>query len=143
MQVRINIECAFGILTNCWHILKNVLSSTLSINKVVALTSCLCHLHSFCIDNGSAKVPARYEHDELTLMDFAYEPVGDSPEDISPVGLLGGGKHFDDVDGERRGPTTRVQCDNERAYRDGSMPRTIMLQHVIEHDIHRQQHITS
>ena len=32
-QVWINIECAFGILNNHWHILKNVLSSTLSIKK--------------------------------------------------------------------------------------------------------------
>ena len=28
-QVWINIECAFGILSNHWHIRKNVLSSTL------------------------------------------------------------------------------------------------------------------
>ena len=76
-------------------------------------------------------------------MDFAYVPVGDSPEDISPVGLLGGGKHFDDLNGGRREATSTVQHDNERANQDGSMPRTIMLQHVIEHDIHRQQPITS
>ena len=42
------------------------------------------------------------------LMDFAYVPVEDSPEDVSPVSLLGGGKHFDDVDGGRRGATARV-----------------------------------
>ena len=52
-------------------------------------------------------------------------------------------EHFDDVDGGRRGATTRVWHDNGRANQDGSMPRTIMLQHVIEHDIHRQQPITS
>ena len=142
-QVQISIECAFGILANHWCILKNALSSNLSINKVVALTSCLCCLHNFCIDNGCAKVPVRYEHDVLMLMDLAYVPVGDSPEDVSPVSLLGGGEHFDDVDGGRRGATTRVQHGNERANQDGSMPRTIMLQHVIEHDIHRQQPITS
>ena len=76
------------------------------------------------------------------LMDFTYVPVGDSPEDVSPVGLLGGGKHFDDVNGGRRGTTTRVWHDNERANQDCSMPRTIMLQHVIECDIHRQRSIT-
>ena len=76
-------------------------------------------------------------------MDFAYVPVGDSPEDISPVSLLGGGEHFDDVNGGRRGATTRVWHDNETPNQDGSMPRTIMLQHVIECDIHRQQPITS
>ena len=98
-QVQINIECPFGILSNHWHILKNAWGSTLSIKEVIALTSSLCHLHNFCIDNGSAKVPARYKHDVLTLMDFIDVPIGDSTEDISPVSLLGGGKHFDDIDG--------------------------------------------
>ena len=142
-QVWINIECTFGILSNHWHILKNALSSTLSIKKVIALTNCLCHLHNFCIDNGSAKVPARYEHDVLTLMDFADVPIGDSAEDVSPVSLLGGGKHFDDIDGGRRGVTTRAPCQNERGNPAVCMPRTLMLQHVIEWDIHRQQPITS
>ena len=85
-----------------------MLSSTLSIKKVIALTCCLCHLHNFCIDNGSAKVPAWYEHDVLTLMDFADVPIGDSAEDVSPVGLLGGGEHFDDIDGGRRGVTLKL-----------------------------------
>ena len=45
---------------------------------------------------------------------------------------------FDDADGGRRGATTKVWHDNERANQDGSMPRTTMLQHMIEHDIHSQ-----
>ena len=121
-QVQINTECVFGILSNCWHILKNALSSTLSIKKVVALTSCLCHLHNFCIDNGSAKDPARYKHDVLTLMDFADVPIGDSAGDISPVSLLGGGEHFDDIDGGRRGATTQACCQNERGNPAVCMP---------------------
>ena len=76
--------------------------------EVVALTSCLSSLQNFCIDNGSAKVPARYKHDVLALMDFADVPIGDSAEDVSPVGLLGSGEHFDDIDGGRRGATTRT-----------------------------------
>ena len=39
-------------------------------------------------------------------MDFADVPIGDSAEDVSPVSLLCGGEHFDDIDGGRRGATT-------------------------------------
>ena len=36
-QVRINIECSFGILTNRWHLLKTPLSSKISISRINAL----------------------------------------------------------------------------------------------------------
>ena len=83
-QVCINIECSFGILTNRWWLLKSPLSSKLPIRKVAALTFCLCKLHNYCIDNGNAKVPSRYQHDLLTLMDFS--DVNNSRNgDIMPV----------------------------------------------------------
>ena len=34
LQVRINIECAFGILTNRWHLLKTLLSAKISISRI-------------------------------------------------------------------------------------------------------------
>ena len=40
-QVRINIECSFGILTNHWCLLKTPLSSKISISRINALISCL------------------------------------------------------------------------------------------------------
>ena len=40
-QLRINIECAFGVLTNCWHLLKSPLSARIPINRINALISCL------------------------------------------------------------------------------------------------------
>ena len=56
-----------------------------------ALLSCLCKIHNFCIDNGNATPPERYEHDVLTLMDFVNINDGDGPHSI---GLFGGGEHF-------------------------------------------------
>ena len=93
-QVRINIECAFGVLTNRWHLLKSPLSANIPINHMNALLSCLCKIHNFCIDNGNATPPERYEHDVLTLMDFVNINDGDG---LHPIGLLGGGEYFADV----------------------------------------------
>ena len=105
-QVCINIECTFGVLTNQWHLLKSPLSATISINWANALVSCLCKIHNFCIDNGNATSPECYEHDVLTLMDFGNVDDGNDP---CPVGLLGGGEHFDDIPEVRHGANHRTQ----------------------------------
>ena len=101
-QVRINIECSFGILTNRWRLLKSPLSSKISISRINALISCLCKLHNFCIDNGNARPPERYSHDPLTLMDFMDSDESNESAIPCPIGLLGGGEHFADVSGGRR-----------------------------------------
>lgn len=128
-QVRINIECAFGILTNRWRVLKSPLNNRISINRVNALVACLCRLHNFCIDNGDSKPPNQYERDPLTLMDFSNHIDG---EEARPLGLLDAGAHFDDIEGGRRGATV---LGRRRAR--ARLPREIMLQHVVELDIHR------
>ena len=88
-QVRINIECSFGILTNRWHLLKTPLSSKISISQINALRSCLCKLHNFCIDNGNARLPERYSHDPLMLMDFMDSDESDDSESPHPISLFG------------------------------------------------------
>ena len=105
-QVRINIECAFGVLTNRWHLLKSPLNANIPINHMNALLSCLCKIHNFCIDNGNATPLERYEHDVLTLMDFVNINDGDG---LHPIGLLGGGEHFADVPEGQRGANHRSQ----------------------------------
>ena len=105
-QGHINIECAFGVLTNRWHLLKSPLSATRSIHRANALVSCLCKIHNFCIDNGNAAPPEHYQHDVLTLMDFGNVDDGNDP---CPVGLLGGGEHFDDITEGKRGENCRSQ----------------------------------
>ena len=72
------------------------LSAKLSIRRINALVCCLCKLHNYCIDGGSTTSPDRYIHDSLTLMDFMQ--TGENG-DIRLLGLLGGGEHFDDIDG--------------------------------------------
>ena len=139
-QVRINIECAFGVLTNRWRLLKSPLSANIPINRMNALLSCLCKIHIFCIDNGNATPPERYEHDPLTLMDFVNVNDGDG---LRPIGLLGGGEHFADVPEGRRGANRRSlrlasrHLNNHNNHSNKTVPRNKMLQHVIARDIHR------
>jgi hypothetical protein len=47
-QLRITIECAFGVLVHQWAILRGPLVVPLS--KVPPLVSALCSLHNFCIN---------------------------------------------------------------------------------------------
>ena len=128
-QVRINIKCTFRILVNRnqWRILKTPLSAKIPIVRINAMVCCLCKLHNFCIDRGST----------TALMDFMNS--GES-KNSRPLGLLGEGEHFADVDGG--------QCEAARLSRrrislaninpcGTNCPRTVMLQHVIELDIHR------
>ena len=61
-------------------------------------------------------------------------------ENPRPLGLLGGSEHFADVDGGQREAARlsqrRISLANVNP-RGTSCPRTVMLQHVIELDIHR------
>ena len=79
LKVRINIECAFSILTNQWCLLKTLLSTKISISRINALISCLCKLHNFCINNGNSSHPERDSHDLLMLMDFMDSNNSKSP----------------------------------------------------------------
>ena len=81
--------------------------------------------------------PKQYAHDSLSLMDFMN--AGES-ENSRPLGLFGGSEHFADVDGGQceaaRLPRRRIILANINPC-GTSCPRTDMLQHVIELDIHR------
>ena len=61
-------------------------------------------------------------------------------EDVRPLGLLGGGKHFADIDGGLRKASRmgrRRIAFNDVIPHGSNCPRTTMLQHVITCDIHR------
>ena len=60
--------------------------------------------------------------------------------DTRPLGLLGGGEHFADIDGRQckasRSGRRRI-ASNDINPQGTTCPRTTMLQHVITLDIHR------
>ena len=58
----------------------------------------------------------------------------DNSGDVIPIGMLGGGEHFEDVAGGCREATRTVQRRINGSNTD--CPRTVMLDHVISRDIH-------
>jgi hypothetical protein len=56
-QLRINVECAFGMFVGRWGILRRALPKTMQLRKVIALTFCLCRLHNYCLSNRTNRKP--------------------------------------------------------------------------------------
>ncbi len=48
-SLRINIECAFGMLVHRWGILRKQIPVNITVKKTTSLVLCLCKLHNFCI----------------------------------------------------------------------------------------------
>lgn len=111
-QLRINIECAFGMLVHRWGILRKPMGPNIAIHKVSSLVLALCKLHNYC-KSRHISVPQTAEGDVTNIMNdgglllprmdnqaatWAYDNIQDRL-----VGLLDGGHHIDDqTDGTRR-----------------------------------------
>jgi hypothetical protein len=54
-QLRIRVECAFGMLVQRWGILRMAMPRNFGVSKVVALVVALAKLHNFCI--GESNIP--------------------------------------------------------------------------------------
>ena len=67
-QLRINIECAFGMLTSRFGILRKALPWNYGLPKIKELVRCLCSLHNFLIDNKEDKVPTCTAADQVDLV---------------------------------------------------------------------------
>lgn len=141
-QVRIKIECAFGMLVNRWGILRSALSAQISLRKVGALVMCLCRLHNYCIserlrkngvveveDAGNGGVPLATARDAAEISangGVPLEPSRRNPDlnQHSPEQLLHGGQHFDDVPRSYR---RREERDNiAHAGGEERLPHSIM-----------------
>jgi len=119
-QLRINIECAFGILVHRWAILRRPLPARMGLKKQIALVMCLVRLHNFCIDNypgnscsnaatGGAAGSAMSSNsdrdvaalpvsgvDEWAISNSGGVDPPSSHTDPIPAELLNGGEHFND-----------------------------------------------
>jgi hypothetical protein len=51
-QLRIRVECCFGMLVHRWGILRTAMSHTISLARIVALVNTLARLHNYCIDEA-------------------------------------------------------------------------------------------
>ena len=54
-QLRIRVECAFGMLVQRWGLLRMAMPRNIAVPKVVALVIALAKIHNFCI--GESNVP--------------------------------------------------------------------------------------
>jgi len=92
--LRINIECAFGMLVHRWGILRKPIPMGITIEKTNAMVYCLCRLHNFCINVQEGKAPENMAADSLDIASN-----GGVPLDVNgnPSQLMNAGHHFDDV----------------------------------------------
>ena len=66
-QIRINIECAFGMLVHRWPVLRKPIPVNISIQRTTHLVRALCMLHNFCINQHEIKVPHSTNEDLLSV----------------------------------------------------------------------------
>ena len=110
-QLRIRIECAFGMLTHRWSILRSAIPRRVSIRKTVALVLALAKLHNFCIDSDDSCALSHTARDEWNMELNGAIPLvitrrhshnsSEAQEDVVvvPQQLLDAGNHFDDIGG--------------------------------------------
>jgi hypothetical protein len=104
-SLRINIECAFGMMVHRWGILRKAIPMNITVQKTTSLVFCLCKLHNYCIserENIARPDPkdvmnirmeggfslSRFDNDDTWTFNAAVDRVDE---------LMDGGEHFDDV----------------------------------------------
>ena len=105
-QLRIRIECAFGMLVQRWGILRTAIPHTISLTRIVALVNTLARLHNFCISESDRlkskeNLQNRLSGDVQYMMENedGYVELRDSSEHGTavPTGLLNAFEPFDGV----------------------------------------------
>jgi hypothetical protein len=113
VQVRIKIECAFGMLTERWAILRSAMPKNLRIHKIICLVQALAKLHNFCIDRQELSAGELHPCDFASLIRNSDGYVSlartEHSHELVPVQLLNGCDHFDDVE---RGSRNRQYAEN-------------------------------
>ena len=114
-QVRINIECAFGMLVHRWSILRKPIPMNITVGKTARLVLALCKLQNYCITCQDTQIEQPQATDvsnivlkggySLPRMDcsgggWEYDMSENSPDRLSR--MLDGGMHADDHTPESR-----------------------------------------
>jgi hypothetical protein len=135
-QLRIRVECSFGMLVHRWGILRSAIPLGITIQKTVALVNALAKLHNYCIDrkDGTDTVcePTTEDLSNIMVSEGGYVSMEtvDSCDVELPVQLMDAGHHFDDIpESQRRGD--KQQSTNI------ILPRTLLLHKVVESDMTR------
>jgi len=139
-QLRICIECAFGMLVNRWGILRRAIPSQYTIHKVVALVTCLCRLHNFLVEMGidEEDIPEPSATDKLFMQlqnSIKLKAHKESPKSVLiPSELLNGGKHCRDYP---RSDTVKQKIRELKAKKINNLPRTVISDMIRSLDLRR------
>jgi len=130
-QLRIRVECAFGMLVQRWGILRMAMPRNLSVVKICALVVALARLHNFCIgqSNIPERVPAVLDRDRSHMMNDTSGYVSlrnDNPQQdtVVPTDLLHAGEHFNDV------PNNLLRL-HRRRNKEAELPRTYLFNMIV------------
>ncbi len=98
-QLRIWVECAFGMFIKRCSILRRIMPRQIIIKKTVALVICLRKLLTFCIDEFDIheKIYAPNEANIELFGSVPLQTVQHAGHQQMQVQLLDAGNHFDDV----------------------------------------------
>ena len=137
-SMRINIECAFGMLVHRFGILRKPMPCNITVPKVSALVTALCRLHNYCIDRRDTETSYFTPKDLLfqVLSGGSITPEGRdnfnyNPEEDRAQLLLDGGSHFQDVVQERRRMLKELEDTNRE------FPYKTVLQYIQENKFQR------
>ena len=106
-QMRIRIECAFGMFVQRWGMLRTAIPSNVTVPKTISLVLALAKLHNYCIDEADAEPSTILAQDEQNITENENGSVllihdNQIAEVINvntttPQDLTGGRDHFDDA----------------------------------------------
>ena len=67
-QLRINAECAFGMLVHCWGMLQKPIPVNIYVKKTTSLVYALCKHTNYCISCGDTKIEQPSGNDLVNIM---------------------------------------------------------------------------
>lgn len=134
-QLRIRIECAFGMFVQRWGILRSAIPKGISLRKTTAMVLALAKIHNFCIDKTDTNILPMTASDELRLLrnEFGSVPLdestlvlddGSQEEILVPRQLIGAGDHFEDIPRE-------IREVRRRGYNDTRLPREVLAEDYV------------
>ena len=139
-QLRIKVECAFGMFVQRWGVLRSAIPSGISVRRTTALVLALAKIHNFCIDQTDTMILSNTPADEVDLMsrgtgsipvDASDYEDGTHDDSWTPSQLLVGSKHFDDVPRE-------IRITRRRLYNDVRLPRERLAEDYVKENNYRR-----
>ena len=141
-NLRVKIECAFGMLVNRWGFLRKKTPQKYSVQKTISAVSCLCRLHNFLINQTIADntedtttIPPHTCEDDLSLRLGGAAPLTSYNNEgfLTAHQLRDAGHHQEDHD--RRGMTQQANRVAQQV--DITMPRETLCQMIADKDLRR------